>query len=121
MFTHNQAAYSTKILGAVIIDIIYFPFWWYLGGLVKTVIFLKNFLKNREKTLAFFVWVKNLFRPMYGQEDWQGRLISFAIRLIQIIFRGAIMIFWLLFALLGLLFWIIFPFFVLFEIYLQIV
>jgi hypothetical protein len=121
MFIHSHAAYSTKILGTVIIDIIYFPFWWYFKGLGKVIVSLINFLKNREKALAFFVWVKNIFTPMYGQEDWQGRLISFAIRLIQIIFRGAIMIFWLILALAGLALWIIFPPLILFEIYLQIV
>lgn len=121
MFIHNQAAYSTKILGNIIIDIIYFPFWWYSRGLVKIIISLINFIKNREKALAFFVWVKNIFTPMYGQEDWQGRLISFAVRLIQIIFRGAVMIFWLVFALTGLILWIVFPIFVLYEIYLQII
>jgi len=27
------------------------------------------------------VWLKNLFAPMFGQTDWQGRLISFFMRL----------------------------------------
>jgi len=33
------------------------------------------------------VWIKNLFVPMFQQYDWQGRIISFFMRLFQIIFR----------------------------------
>lgn len=120
MFIHNQAAYGTKILSEIIIGIIFFPFWWYSKGLFKVLIFVKNFIKNKEKSLALLIWIKNIFTPMYGQEDWQGRLISFAVRVIQIIARSAIMIFWLIFSLAVLLAWMIFPLFVLYEIYLQI-
>ena len=121
MFTHNSAVYGTKILGELVWNIIYFPLWWYSRGLVRLILNLKDFIVNRERSLAFFVWIKNIFRPMYGQHDWQGRIISFFMRLAQIIARGVIMIFWLIFALAGFLFWIILPFIVLYEIYAQII
>jgi len=120
MFTNNSAMYGTKILSELVGNIIYFPLWWYSRGLINIMLWLKEFIVNREKSLAFLVWLKNIHRPMYGQHDWQGRIISFLIRLVQIIGRGLIMIFWLIFALAVFLFWIIFPFFVLYEIYTQI-
>lgn len=120
MLTHNSAVYGAKILGGLAGDIVYFPFWWYSRGLIGLVLHLKKFIINRERSLAFFVWLKNIHRPMYGQHDWQGRIISFFIRLAQIIARGLMMIFWLILALAVFLFWIILPFFIFYEIYFQI-
>lgn len=120
MFTNNSAMYGTKIVGEIIGDIIYFPLWWYSRGFFRMLIYLKSFIINRERSLALLVWVKNIFRPMYGQHDWQGRIISFIVRLFQIIVRGIAMAFWLIFSLAIFLFWIIMPFFVFYEIYIQI-
>jgi hypothetical protein len=119
MFTHNSALYGTKILGELVRDIIYFPLWWYTRGLVRLLDFLKDFIVNRERSLAFLVWIKNIHRPMYGQYDWQGRLISFVVRLFQIIVRGLVMIFWLFFSLFIFFLWVIFPFLIFYEIYFQ--
>jgi hypothetical protein len=121
MFTHNSAMYGTKILGEIVIDIIYFPLWWYTRGLVRLVFFLEKFIINRERSLAFLVWVKNIHRPMYGQYDWQGRLISFFMRLFQIIVRGIVLVFWLIFALALFLIWIALPFLIFYEIYFQLI
>ena len=38
--------------------------------------------------MGVLLWLKNLFVPMFGQHDWQGRLVSFLIRLVQLIARG---------------------------------
>ncbi len=120
MLTHNFAVYGAKILGELAGSVAYFPFWWYSRGLAALMSRLKRFVINQEKSLAFFVWLKNIHRPMYGQYDWQGRVISFFIRLAQVIIRGLIMVFWLFFALAVCLFWIILPFFIFYEIYFQI-
>ncbi len=80
---------------------------------------LINLLINKQKSLALFVWVKNIFRPMYAQTDLAGRLISFFIRLAQIIFRSFIMLFWIIFSLAIIVFWIIAPVFVIYEIIFQ--
>lgn len=107
------------IIGELAIDIVFFPFWWYSLGLLKTAGRLTDFLAEREKSLALFVWMKNLFVPMYGQYDWQGRLISFFIRLAQIIFRSVILLFWVAVAAAAFLFWLAFPALVVYEIYWQ--
>ena len=36
---------------------------------------------------------------MYGLQDWQGRIISFFVRLVQIMARGFVLVFWAVFAL----------------------
>lgn len=120
MTTNNFLLYSTKILTEIIRDVVYFPVWWYSRGLVRTARGLKNFLINKERSLALFVWLKNIFRPMYGQRDWQGYLISFFIRLIQIIIRGFIMMLFVVFAFFIFCFWLILPFLVIYEIIFQI-
>ncbi len=121
MFTHNTAMYGIKILTELMKDIFYFPLWWYTRGLKNCLIFLKNFIVNREKSLALLVWIKNIHVPMYGQSDWQGRLISFFIRLFQVIIRSLVMIVWLLFSFFVFLLWLIFPLFALYQIFLQII
>lgn len=119
MMTNNFFAYSIKISSEIGLSILFFPVWWYTRGLLNTIISLKNFLANREKGLALLVWVKNLFKPMYSQTDWQGRLISFFMRLIQIIFRGIVLFFCALIALVLLLVWIALPIFIVYEIIYQ--
>lgn len=66
------------------------PRWWYGAGLKQE---FRNYLRRLEylnRRLAVMVWLKNIFRPMFGQKDWEGRLISFGIRLVQIVVRGAL-------------------------------
>jgi hypothetical protein len=46
---------------------------------------------------------------MYGQRDIAGRLISFIVRLVQIIFRGLALLVWLIIGLLALFIWLAFP------------
>ncbi|MFA6306359.1 MAG: hypothetical protein WCV70_00880 [Patescibacteria group bacterium] len=111
--------YGLQILIELIQDILYFPAWWYSRGLLNIIMGVMNFLINKQKSLALFVWVKNIFRPMYAQYDWQGMLISFFMRLVQIIFRSIVMLLWLIFSLAVIIFWILFPVFVIYEIIFQ--
>lgn len=98
----------------------YFPVWWYAFGLLELIDKLIIFIKNREKGLALSVWVKNIFRPMYGQTDWQGKLISFGFRVFEIIVRGIIMLWWIIIAIIIIIAWIALPIFVVYEIIFQI-
>ena len=111
--------YSVKIFIELIQDILYFPLWWYSRGLIKLLLRLKNFLVDKQKSLALLIWIKNIHKPMYGQYDWTGLLISFFMRLIQIIIRSVIMLFWLVAALVVLIFWLILPILVVYEIIFQ--
>jgi len=111
--------YSIKILGEIARDFLFFPLWWYSRGLVMIITKTWEFVQNRQRSLALIVWVKNIFKPMYGQYDWQGLLISFFIRSMQIIFRSLIMFFWILVSLAFLVIWAILPFFVFYQIIFQ--
>ncbi len=68
-------------------DIIYTPVWWYTGGAVFIYRWLVRTSMSTWMSLGLYVWIKNIFTPMFQQYDWQGRIISFFMRLIQIIFR----------------------------------
>lgn len=109
MFQHNFFTYSGKIFLSIIGDILYFPIWWYSVGFFRLLKNIWLFLGNQERSLGFFIWLKNIFVPMYGQRDWAGRLISFFIRLIQIIFRGLALFIWLLLSLALILVWLLIP------------
>lgn len=76
-------------------DIVAFPVWWYTKGIAYTVQRLVYSARRQAANFAVGLWVKNLFVPMYGQYDWQGRIISFAVRLVQIIVRSIAYAIWL--------------------------
>lgn len=116
---HNVASYSVKIILKIIWDFVYFPLWWYSEGLLKTLKGVFNFWREQEASLGFSVWLKNIFVPMYGQHDFAGRAISFFIRLVQIIFRGAALLIFIILGLLFLVAYLILPLAVLLAIALQ--
>lgn len=121
MLHNNLTAYGLKIILEIIKDILYFPLWWYSRGFFIFALKMLNFIKNQEKSLALFVWMKNIFKPMYGQTDWQGVLVSVFIRFIQIIFRSIVMLFVILIALILVTIWLILPIFVIYEIIFQLI
>lgn len=111
--------YGVKILAELVEDILYFPLWWYSRGLINLLLGVKDFLINKQKALALLVWLKNIFKPMYGQYDLAGKLISFFVRLVQIIFRSIFMLCWAILAVLAIIFWILLPVLVIYEIIFQ--
>ncbi len=76
----------------IIWDIVYFPIWWYSRGLTGALKWVGIKIINLERTLGLDIWLLNLFRPMYGQSDLAGKLVSFFMRIVQIIFRGIVLI-----------------------------
>lgn len=121
MVNNNLGLYFGKIILELLTDILYFPLWWYGRGFLIVVKKVTNFWVQRQKGLALFVWIKNIFKPMYGQTDWQGIMVSIIIRVVQIIFRSIAMFFWLFLGLLAIIIWIALPVFVVFEIVFQLI
>ena len=109
MFKHNFLTYIGKIIVQILGEILYFPVWWYTVGFARLAKNSWRFWRSREQALGFMIWLKNIFVPMYGQHDFASRVISFVMRLIQIIFRGLILLIWFLLALLSLIIWLAFP------------
>lgn len=101
-------------------DFFYFPLWWYTKGFKKSIIFTLEKIKDAENSLGVGIWLKNLFKPMYGQYDIQGRIVSFLMRLIQLIFRSIVFgVFFVLILFIPII-WIFLPVFVFFQIFLTI-
>ncbi len=119
MFSNNIGVYGMKILTELIRDLVFFPIWWYSQGLFLFVKRNWEFLKQQEKSLALFIWIKNIHRPMYGQQDWQGILISVLMRIVQIIIRSVVMLFWIGISLLAILIWVFIPLIIIYQVIFQ--
>lgn len=120
MIQHNFLTYSGKIIISLILEIIYFPVWWYSVGFFRLLKNVWCFWRDQEKSLGFAVWAKNIFVPMYGQNDWAGRLISFLVRLVQVIGRGLALLIWFMICVLLILFWLTLPLLLLTALFFQV-
>lgn len=93
----------------IVREIFYFPIWWYTKGLAMAANFSWQRIKNMEVRLGVKVWVVNLFKPMFGQRDIAGVLISFFMRIFQIIGRTIVLFLWTVIMILVFFVWIILP------------
>ncbi|MDD3711843.1 MAG: hypothetical protein PHP37_04565 [Patescibacteria group bacterium] len=106
---NNFVFYLSKISVQILLDIIYFPLWWYSVGLLRLLKNLGLFLQERWMVVGAGVWLKNIFVPMYGQRDFASRAISFFIRLVQIIFRFVVFLLFVIISFIALAVWILAP------------
>lgn len=93
----------------IVIQIIYFPVWWYTEGTLKIVRSLVTQVKALGRSLGLGILFKFLLKPMYGQADIAGRIISFFVRIFHFLFLLTWAILYTL-VLVGLLvLWLLFP------------
>ncbi|RJQ33700.1 hypothetical protein C4566_03025 [Candidatus Parcubacteria bacterium] len=97
-------------------EILYFPLWWYGPGLKRVALYTVNSIKNTEASLGVSIMFKNIFKPMFGQYDSQGRIISFLMRLLLTIVRTVMFAVLIVFNLVAIVFWVALPGFVLWGI-----
>ncbi|MFH0779765.1 MAG: hypothetical protein V1928_02795 [Parcubacteria group bacterium] len=117
MYRENIALKSVKfVLKETVADIVRFPVWWYAAGTKKAFKKMVGSIASGDRTLGLSIWVKNIFTPMFGQYDWQGRIISFFMRLFQIIVRMVLWLLWIIFSAVLFLFWLILPVLIILEI-----
>lgn len=83
-------------------DLFAFPLWWYSRGTLRVVQFIMRQASSYSQSLSLRIWVKNLFVPMYSQYDLAGRVISFFLRIVVLIYRLLLFTVWF-FILLGML------------------
>ena len=113
---NNLALTATKyVLIDLIGDILYWPVWWYSKGLIKIGLFCLGSIQEQQQRLGLAIWIKNIFTPMFGQYDLEGRLISFFARLVQIIVRSILLLVWLLIIFSLLLIYLILPVIVVYQ------
>lgn len=90
-------------------DIMYFPIWWYTRGILLTFSYIQDGIRMANEQFVPWLWFTHLFVPMYGQYDWQGRIMSVFIRTLNVCVRSMALILWsVIVVLLGLL-WISLP------------
>jgi len=108
-----NAVLAIKYLAVDIVgSFLYFPLWWYTAGAVRTGRFCVRTVRGKATEFAIAVWLKNLFTPMYGLRDWQGRIISFFMRLLIVTWYSIVLTLLSVIMLLVFLAWLAFPLFV---------
>ncbi len=116
----NAAKAATKyIIVEVVLDIVYFPVWWYTKGLAKLARFCFESVERMAGNLSLGIWMKNMFTPMFGQYDWQGRLISFMMRTVMLVYKFIVFIIWLAIILILFVGWVAAPLVVVYYIFYQ--
>lgn len=100
--------------------LVYFPVWWYTEGLKRALFYCFNMFRAGNDLLAPGLWLQNLFVPMFGQHDWQGRIVSVMMRFINVIIRGIGLLIWFLAVLIIFSLWIFWPIFILYMLIMSI-
>lgn len=95
-----------------VLDFFYFPVWWYTAGAKRALLFCVSLVQDGNNLLAPGLWLRNIFVPMFGQWDWQGRLVSVFMRLANVIGRSFALLIWLAAVSVLFLVWIAWPVFV---------
>ncbi|MFA4831680.1 MAG: hypothetical protein WC862_03095 [Patescibacteria group bacterium] len=96
------------------LDFLFFPFWWYTKGAKHALLFCFHLLQDGNLRLSPWLWIRNVFVPMFGQRDIGGRLVSIFMRLVNFIGRSAALLFWLFAVIIIFFIWLFLPVFVLF-------
>lgn len=97
------------IILEALLDIFYWPIWWYSSGVERAEKWCFNILKSGNAWLAPGLWLKNLMVPMFGQYDWEGRIISFFMRLAQLLARSAALMVWVGVCIFLFMLWLVIP------------
>lgn len=116
-------SHTGLVLRTLLIDelgqVLYFPAWWYTKGLGYAVRRAFGAVGRSARSFGVSVWLKNLFRPMYGQRDIAGRLISFFFRSVTIFFYSILLLAEVLAAFVFLIAWLALPLLVAYEFLIQ--
>ncbi|MBU0597005.1 hypothetical protein KJ641_02535 [Patescibacteria group bacterium] len=96
------------------LDLLYFPIWWYTAGAKRFILGLVRIFQEANMMMVPGLWLKNIFVPMFGQYDWQGRIMSFFVRLANVIFRSIGLFIWLIILVIFYFIWLLFPLFVIY-------
>lgn len=104
----------------IFFDILYFPIWWVTRGMKRSVEISVLWMRHYAHRFGLLILAKNLHKPMFGQNDWQSRLISFGVRLVHFVILTAGWFVWCSIVIVVTLIWILLPFFILWSILYQI-
>ena len=102
-------------------SVVFFPVWWYTRGMVRMAAYCGRTVANTYVNFGIGIWIKNLFTPMFGQRDITGRLISFFMRLMAILYYSVVLLCLSVVMLLLFLVWLALPVFVGYEFFNQLI
>ncbi|MDP3985727.1 MAG: hypothetical protein Q8P82_03100 [bacterium] len=102
-------SYGTILIKETILDVVTTPVWWYSRGLLRVLKSLRNHLSGFERSLGLRLWIKNLGKPMYGQYDIAGKIISFFMRLAVLFARSVMFLLYALFLFSIAVAWVVVP------------
>jgi uncharacterized membrane protein len=66
-------------------------------------------LKDAERIAALRIWLKSMFKPMFQDYTREGRVISFFMRVVLLVFKLLMMIVWAVFLGVIILIWLGLP------------
>lgn len=90
-------------------DILYWPIWWYSAGLWQMLRFAGLQLRKMWYMQALGIWFKSIFTPMFGDRSILGRLISFGVRLVLLVWKLTWFVLWSVFVSALFLIWLLAP------------
>jgi len=93
----------------LIAEILYFPLWWYSRGVFRILNIIKEQSQDMIRALGLKIWLKSIFKPMFGDYTKEGRIISFFMRIIILIFRLMAFAVWMIVLSILLLIWLSLP------------
>lgn len=112
MIRSNAALLLKYVAVDVVGSFLYFPVWWYTRGLVRAGAYCLRTIADMARSYGVSVWIKNLFTPMFGQHDISGRLISFFMRLVMIVWYSFILLILSVLMLAVFALWVVLPLFI---------
>ena len=93
----------------VLIDALTAPIWWYTEGLAKALRFFARNAAYGANVIGVGIWMRALFKPMYGESSVQGRIVSFVMRLIVLVWDVVIFVILLALLLIFVIAWVFIP------------
>lgn len=90
-------------------DFVYAPLWWYTRGVAGVYVWLVRRVIATWHIFGIMLWMRHLFSPMFQQYDVAGRLISFFMRIVQVVVRSMAFVATTFFLICVFLLWILAP------------
>lgn|SRR3989338_5607930 len=84
----------TYIFAHIIVDTLYFPFWWYTRGFVNVMNWSAESMADIVRIAGLKIWLKSMFKPMFQDYSKEGRIISFIMRVVLLLFKLLMISMW---------------------------
>ncbi len=92
-----------------LLHVLLLPLWWYTVGLTRFAKKVFSWFRLGNEYLVPLLWWGHLFVPMFGAVQWQERLISFFMRLVNALIRTFLLAVWAVILVLVIMVWCVLP------------